>query len=256
MYQRPHPRRRLHNKQPALFFAAIEVPVFGALVTPMASHEFPGIFYNLITYLKGFINNSREWQYYTNWTEGNSIKRILLVCLALLMMQGVCWAKIEKQVDKFDGSYAYYVNDFWREDYGQIHIDTTFNLVFSDGDTIGSPNLILYYSCYDKAYASAYAIDPTIKMRIDDTIYTWDSNSSSTRSNGSVSIVFGLPDNIYKPLINTKKDVAIRFTYHTLSGHYQKDYTIPFKTIKDVQTMYKTYYKIPSSTVDNKQATE
>lgn len=176
------------------------------------------------------------------------MKKLLLLFCCLLLAQTVCFAKIGKQVDSFDGSYCYYVDDYYRADNGQIHIDTTFNLVFSDGDTVGAPNIILNYACYDDDYSPPYSIDQTIKMRIDDTIFTWDSNSTSTRGNNSVELVTSLPSNVLKSLMETKKDIAVRFTYHTLSGHYRKDYSIPYKTIQEVQEMYRTYYNNNSST--------
>lgn len=176
------------------------------------------------------------------------MKKLLLFCLCMLLLQSVCFAKIGKQVDSFDGSYCYYVDDYYRADNGQIHIDTTFNLVFSDGDTVGAPNIILNYACYDDDYSPPYSIDQTIKMRIDDTIFTWDSPLSSTRSNSSVELVTGLPPTVFKALMSTKKDISIRFTYKALSGHYRKDYSIPYKTIQEVQEMYRTYYNNNSST--------
>lgn len=168
------------------------------------------------------------------------MKRILLVCLMVLLVQGVCLAKIEKQVDDFDASYAYYVNDYHQESsltHPYIRIRSTFNLVFDNDNTIGSTNLILSFKQDD-----VYSMDSTINMRIDNNIYTW-STDPSTRSNDSVELVFDLPSNVYDAIMKTKKDIAVRFTYHSLTGHYKKDYIIPFKTIKDVQTMYKTYYK-------------
>lgn len=166
------------------------------------------------------------------------MKRILLVCLMVLLVQGVCLAKIEKQVDDFDGSYAYYVDDYWSENYDQIFINSTFNLVFDNEDTLGSPNFILSFEKED-----VYSMDSTINMRIDNNIYTWTTTYPSTRSNDKVKLVFSVLSNVYDAIMKTKKDIAVRFTYHSLTGHYKKDYIIPFKTIKDVQTMYKTYYK-------------
>jgi uncharacterized protein YqfB (UPF0267 family) len=158
------------------------------------------------------------------------------------MFQGVSFAKIYYDTDKFDGHKWYYTTNSQDKDMFNLlepyyNIDTTFNLVqCADGSY--SPNMILDYTTND-----VYSIEPTIKIRIDDTIFTITSNSNSSLSNGSVSEVWSVEGNFYKALINTKNTVSVRFNYHDLTGVYTKDYKLKYKFIKEVQDMYNTYGK-------------
>lgn len=165
------------------------------------------------------------------------MKKIWLLCLAaLLLMQGVCLAKIQKQVDKFDGSYCYYVDTIYFPGYADSHVITSFTL-FPDAEN--GDEKYLQISLYSR---TAYAIEPTIKIRIDDTIYTWTSNGSSSRGNSTVDFTFLIPDNVYDALMKTEKNVAVRFFYKDITGDYKEEFAISYKkTIKDVQAMYKTY---------------
>ena len=163
------------------------------------------------------------------------MKRILLICLALLMVQSVCWAKIEKEVDKFDGSICYYVDATYYDPYNPQYTVASFTL-FPDPENGDRKYLQIFLNS-----KTAYAIEPTIKVQIDDTIYTWDSNHQSSRRNGAVDFTFTLPANVYEALLNTNKNISLRFFYKDISGDYKQDFAIPYKKIKEVQTMYKTY---------------
>ena len=156
------------------------------------------------------------------------------------MIPSISFAKIYYDTDKFDNSKWYYTTDM--QDKGMFNfaepyyrINTTFNLV---GNT--SRNLILNYATDD-----VYSIDKTIKIRIDDTLFTITSTATSSLGNNSVTEVWGVTDNFYKALMATKNNVLIRFYYHDITGSYSKDYTLKYKYIKDVQDMYNKYGEQP-----------
>ena len=162
------------------------------------------------------------------------MKRILLTCLALLMLQGVCLAKIEKGSDHFEGTYWYFV-DHSRSDSTMNFLCSSFIVFFRQGDIYDGTSFEIAFLSDD-----GYAIGDTIKMQIDDTIFTWETSVSSSRG-AFVRRSFPLPEPVYSALMNTKKNVAVRFYYYSLSGDYKKDYVIPFKTIKEAQELFTKY---------------
>lgn len=157
-----------------------------------------------------------------------------------LLITNVCFAKIYVGKDDFDGSHWYYTQNektpavFSLEN--NYRLVTTFNYVFKDNLNPGSKNLVIDYQ-----EDNVYAIGQNLKVKIDNVIWTLTTNSLSSRSNGSVSIVFGLPDNFLQALFTTKNDVIIRFDYNDLSGQYMKEYKLPIKFIQEANTMYTNY---------------
>ncbi|QJW45660.1 hypothetical protein HA075_07365 [bacterium BFN5] len=164
----------------------------------------------------------------------DGMKRILLICLALLMVQSVCWAKIEKGSDHFEGTYWYYV-DHSRSDSTMNYLISSFIVFFRQGDIYDGKGFEIAFLNDD-----GYAIGNTIKMQIDDTIFTWETAVDSYRG-AFVRRSFPLPEPVYNALMTTQKDVAVRFYYYSLSGDYKKDYVIPFKTIKEAQGLFTKY---------------
>lgn len=163
------------------------------------------------------------------------MKKVLLLCLAaLLLMQGVCLAKIQKQVDKFDGSYCYFVNHSLS--------DLEFSFLLSSFNVFFTPDNIYdgktFEICFTKD--NGYSIHDTIKLHIDDTIYTWKTESDSIRS-AFVKRSFPIPSNVLDALMQTKKGIIVRFYFSALSGDYVKDFVIPYKRIKEIQTMFHTH---------------
>lgn len=165
-------------------------------------------------------------------------KRLLLIFMALLLMQGVCFAKIQKGEDKFEGQAWYFV-DHSSNIPGMGYVDATF-IVFFEQNKYDGKGFGITISKDD-----GYRIDDTIKMQIDDIIYTWQTNSDSVRS-AFVKRSFPIPSNVYEALMKTKQNVAVRFYYSALSGDYQEDFVIPYKTIKEAQTLFTTY--VPQAT--------
>ena len=141
--------------------------------------------------------------------------------------------KIKKGADSFDGTFWYYVSDtetnFWE---GSTVIRTMFNMFYP----AGKRNLIVAYENCD-----AYAIDPSIQMKIDNVIWNVSTDVQNTSYNGDykeVKSVFAIPNDLYEALMKTKGDITVRFTYNTLGGHYMKEYKIPVKLIMEMQKMY------------------
>lgn len=156
------------------------------------------------------------------------------------MIPNVSFAKIFYDTDKFDGHKWYYTTDTQDKDMFNLlepyyRIDTTFNIV-QNLNSEYTKNLILNYTTDD-----VYNIEPTIKIRIDDTIFTITTPSNSSLSNGTVTEVWSVSGDFYAALMNTKNNVLIRFNYHDTTGSYTKDYTMKYKYIKEVQDMYNTY---------------
>lgn len=161
------------------------------------------------------------------------LNKIIFTLILLFIFSGIASAKINTGTDNFDGSKWLYVQNiqessmFSLQDY--YRLTTSFNLVK------GSKNLIISYSTN-----TIYAIDNTIKIKIDDNIYTLTTESNSNYGNNKATIVFGLPEEIMKPLINTKNDIKIRITYNDISGSYIKDFKLPYNFLKEMQEMYTT----------------
>lgn len=161
------------------------------------------------------------------------MKKILLICLTLLLVQGVCFAKIEHGADNFEGSSWYSVS--FEGNYPSMNSLRSTFLVFFDHDKYDGNGFGI---TMDKQYG--YKIGDTIKMQIDNNIYTWQTASDSIRS-AFIKRSFTIPDNVYQALMQTKQPISIRFYHSSIDGDFYMDYSIPYKTIQEAQTMFKTY---------------
>lgn len=161
------------------------------------------------------------------------MRKIFIICSILLLFQGICFAKIEHGSDSFDGTSCYYV-DHSPSILSMDYLNSSF-IVFYKNNTYDGKGFEITISKDD-----GYSIDDTIKMQIDDTIYTWKTNADSIRS-ASVYRSFPIPDNVYNKLMNTKQNIAVRFYYSSLSGDYEMDFVIPYKKVQEAQKMFETY---------------
>ena len=169
------------------------------------------------------------------------MKRILLLCLALLMVQSVCLAKIKEGSDHFEGTYWYYVN-YSGSASTMDYLESSFIVFFRQGDIYDGKSFEIAFLRDD-----GYAIGDTIKMQIDDTIFTWETTVDSYRG-AFVQRSFPLPEPVYTALMNTKKNVAVRFYFYSLSGDFREDYVLPFKVIKEAQELFTKYVPKTAST--------
>lgn len=169
------------------------------------------------------------------------MKRIILCLFLLLIVPSLSFAQIYYKVDNFDGKKSYYTTNNQQPSMlslkGFYDLDTTFNLIKKrDAD---SRNLIIQYSDQD-----VYYMEPIIRIRIDDTVFTLTTDNKCSLSQthiNTVDNVWSVSGDLYTALMNTKNDVLVRFNYHNVSGEYTKDYKLKYKYIKEVQDMYNTY---------------
>lgn len=166
-------------------------------------------------------------------------KILVFMFLLLITLQSTCLAKIEKGSDSFDGTYWYHVDYTYSPPILSLEsytIDSGFGISFAPDIPQGTN---YYYLSFRQD--STYFIGNTIKMNIDNIVYTWTTAANSSRGNDFVTRTFPLPTNVYDAILKTTKPITVRFSYEDTSGSYSKDYVIPYKNIKDVQTMYSTY---------------
>ncbi|HWR08041.1 hypothetical protein [Sporomusa sp.] len=167
-------------------------------------------------------------------------RKSILLALTLLLFASVTFAATIKNYEEYTGRRTYTVTDTKSSSIFDLNrhykITTTFSSIYEKGSNEAVKKLTLQY---DSAEDAVISIRPAIKLIIDDQTWQVTSKSHSTvNSDGSTQFIWTLPTEVIKSLMETKKAITVKFFYSTPNGDCFKEYTIPYKIVATVQTMY------------------
>jgi hypothetical protein len=167
-------------------------------------------------------------------------KKCILIIGFLFLFTSVAFATAIKSNEDYKGTRTYSVTDTESASIFNLsnhyQITTIFSSIYEKGSTSALENFTLQYDTSDYDIIS---IRPMIKFTVDGKVWEITSSSSSTfTSDGIVQFNWSLPNALVQTLLETKKEVSVRFFYNTSEGDRFRDYTIPYRIITSVQEMY------------------
>lgn len=167
------------------------------------------------------------------------MKCILLIGF-LFFFASVAFAATIESSEDYKGTRTYFVIDTESSSIfnfsNHYQLITIFSSVYEKGSTIALENFTLQY---DTSQYDVISIRPMIKFNVNGKSWEITSASSGTfTSDGIAQFTWLLPGSLIQALLDTKKDVSVKFFYTTSEGERFRDYTIPYKIIASVQNMY------------------
>lgn len=175
-----------------------------------------------------------------NQKDDSMKKKCILLILFLVLFTSVAYASTIKSTEDYRGTRIYSIID---KDSSNIfnfsspyQLTIIFSLIYERGSTIALKKFTLQY---DTEKYDIISIRPMIILNIDSKTWEITSTSSSTvTSDGIHQFTWAFPDPLVQSLLDTKKDISVKFFYNTAEGDQFRDYIIPYKIIASVQNMY------------------
>lgn len=162
----------------------------------------------------------------------------ILLLISFLFLTAAASANGIKSDEDYTGKRWYSVTDTESSKFYDFNehykITTTFSTVYEKNSTTSLKEYVLEYQ-----KDNLISIRPRITFQISGK--TWEvfsQEESYVDNNGAVQCRWVLPASLLNALLSAKKDITVRFFYNTDDGDHSKDYTIPYRVVKSVQTMY------------------
>jgi hypothetical protein len=167
-------------------------------------------------------------------------KKCILLIGFLFFFASVAFAATIESSEDYKGTRTYFVVDTESSSIfsfsNRYQLTTIFSSIYKKGSITAVENFTLQY---DTSQYDIISIRPLINFNISGKIWEITSASSGTfNSDGIAQFTWLFPDSLIQALLETKKDVSVKFFYNTSEGERFRDYTIPYKIIASVQNMY------------------